>query len=59
MIQGIDEVINQKSKEIEDHDKSKNAFTNERKKLLHRLLEVKYSTKLKFEKKNLQKCSLA
>jgi hypothetical protein len=60
LIQGIDEVINQKSKEMEDHDKSKNAFTNERKKLLDRLLEVKYSTKLKFEKKNLQKnCSLA
>jgi hypothetical protein len=55
LIQGIDAVINQMSKEIEDHNKSKNAFSNKRKQLLHRLLEVKYSTKLKFEKKTLKK----
>jgi hypothetical protein len=55
LIQGINSIVIQMSEEIKDYANSKNDFIDERKQLLQRLLELKYSNRLDFEKKSLHR----
>jgi len=60
LIEALDKIIEQLLEELQSYNETNRVFTNERNTLLDRLLRVKYSTKLNFEKKNMRKkCSLA
>lgn len=59
LIQGLNGVVSQMREELQDYIESDNEFSNERKKLLQRLLELKYRTRLDFERRNLiKRCPL-
>jgi hypothetical protein len=60
LIESIDKIMNQLASELRSYNDSKSAFSKERNALLDRLLRVKYSTKLNYEKEKMRKkCSLA
>ncbi len=59
LLEAIDKIINQLANELKDYNESKLYFTKARKELLDRLFELKYGSKLNFEKKLMRKkCSL-